>query len=366
MTNGNDILQPMPVQTIDTTSFLDLARSYPVFDVRSPGEFAHAHIPGALSLPLFTDEQRSEIGTTYRQVSREDAIKAGLRYFGPNMENMVVLVEQALKRAKQQDKTVLVHCWRGGMRSGAVAWLLGFYGFDVYLLGGGYKAYRNHVLSRFAQPFRLNVIGGYTGSGKTQVLHELEKRKEAVIDLEKLAGHKGSAFGSLNRDPQPTQEQFENDLHHALSVFDTGQDDAPGQLRSIWIENESQRIGAVNIPGSFHQCMQASPLYVLDIPFGERLSFITESYGKADKEKLVNAIIRIGKKLGGLDTKNAINFLLENNIRESFRILLRYYDKRYSEASDKNERKPQVIASSHIDAAGIADRLLHLSSQIPT
>ena len=220
----------MPIQKITIEEFLILAGKHPVFDVRSPGEYNHAHIPAAFSLPLFSDEERKQVGTAYKQQSREAAIKIGLDYFGVKMRKMVEEAEKlivngySLIENKQQtsneqrtmNNIVLVHCWRGGMRSAAVAWLLDLYGFKVYTLVGGYKAYRKWVLAQFEKNYNFNIIGGYTGSGKTLLLHELFKQNKTVIDLEALANHKGSAFGALGEKPQPKQEMFENMLAESL------------------------------------------------------------------------------------------------------------------------------------------------------
>lgn len=161
----------MAVRKTGVEDFLELAKSYPVLDVRSPGEYAHAHIPGAISFPLFSDEERKVVGTSYKQTSRESAIKIGLDYFGPKMRPMVELVEaitesQLTSTDKPASRTILVHCWRGGMRSGAVAWLLDLYGFNVYTLAGGYKKFRNWVIEIYSQPVLLKILGGFTGSGK--------------------------------------------------------------------------------------------------------------------------------------------------------------------------------------------------------
>ncbi|MES2779547.1 MAG: tRNA 2-selenouridine(34) synthase MnmH [Bacteroidota bacterium] len=341
----------MPAQKVGITEFLTLGKHYPVLDVRSPSEYAYAHIPGAHSFPIFDDAQRKEIGTTYKQVSREDAIKIGLKYFGPNMLAFVEKAETILKQYKVPDKKLLVHCWRGGMRSGAMAWLLNFYGFEVYLLEGGYKNYRHWVLQQLDLPFRFIALGGFTGSGKTEVLHELSKQGKQIIDLERIASHKGSAFGSMGMNEQPSQEYFENILVAALQPFYHLNDDDPFfQEHPIWIENESRRIGLINLTEQFYNRLQEAPLFALDIPFEERLNFIVEGYGKFDKEKLVNAIIRIQKRLGGLDTKNAINFLLENDIYSCFRILLSYYDKQYTQAMEKSNRAIQLMPAPKVDA----------------
>jgi len=365
----------MPAERIHIEQFLELAKRHPVIDVRSPAEYHHAHIPGALSLPLFTDEERKIVGTTYKQESREAAIKAGLDFFGPKMRKMVEEVEAVGSRQStvhspqstvdspqsavddsqykgsdsrfttHDSRIILVHCWRGGMRSGAVSWLLDMYGFKVYTLIGGYKKFRHYVLDTFRQPFRLKILGGYTGSGKTELLHALKKKGENVVDLEAIAGHKGSAFGNIGLPPQPTQEMFENRLAMELRKSIGNRQWAINGDHSlltihhspIWLEDESQRIGQVNIPGDLWHTMRSSPVYFLDIPFEERLKHITEEYGRLDKQKVIDAIGRIKEKLGGLNAKIAVQLLEEGNTLESFRILLNYYDKFYLKALHNRE-----------------------------
>jgi tRNA 2-selenouridine synthase len=335
----------MAVERIHIEKFLALAKEHPVIDVRSPGEYNHAHIPGAYSMPLFSDEERKVVGTTYKQQSREKAIKVGLDYFGPKMRKMVEEAEGISKKVlgieeehsgKQvqipNSKILLIYCWRGGMRSGAVSWLLDMYGFKVYTLAGGYKSFRNYILDTFKQSFHFNIIGGYTGSGKTETLKALQEKGAAVIDLEGLANHKGSAFGNIGMPKQPTQEMFENRLGCELRAmsYEPATSKAPFRgLGGIWLEDESQRIGLVNIPHELWKTMRQSPVYFLDIPFEERLKHITEEYGQLDQQKLIEAIGRIKEKLGGLNAKTAIQLLEEGNTPESFRILLKYYDKFY-------------------------------------
>ena len=335
------------IQKITIEEFLSLAKQYPVLDVRSPGEYIHAHIPTAYSLPLFTDEERKQVGTAYKQQSREAAIKIGLDYFGVKMKAMVEQAESLVQSHKSGVKpalnselrtpnSVLVHCWRGGMRSAAVAWLLDLYGFKVYLLVGGYKAYRTWVLAQFEKDYNFNIIGGFTGSGKTLLVHELIKQNKKVIDLEALANHKGSAFGAIENMPQPGQEMFENLLGEALFVagysLSGGSDSGTindQRSTSIYLEDESQRIGNLQIPMPLWYTMRKAPVFFMDIPFEERLNYITEEYGKQRKDYLNDAIQRIQKRLGGLETKNALNFLEQDDYKECFRILLTYYDKWY-------------------------------------
>lgn len=326
----------MAIEKIHIDDFLTLAKQHPVLDVRSPGEFNHAHIPGASSLHLFTDEERKVVGTIYKQQSREQAIKTGLDYFGVKMRKMVEEAEALAvshkplannnstnpQPAATNSKTVLVHCWRGGMRSAGVAWLLDLYGFKVYTLIGGYKQFRKWVLEQFEKQYPFQVLGGYTGSGKTYVLGSLKKHGEVVVDLEELAHHKGSAFGNLGMPKQPSQEMFENKL--SLALFSSAQ-----QQKPVWVEDESQRIGDINIPINLWRQIRVKPLFFLDIPFEERLKHIVAEYGQQEKEKLEGAILRIKKRLGGLETKEAVNALLEERMEDCFRILLAYYDKCY-------------------------------------
>ncbi len=370
----------MPVQKITIEDFLQLSKLYPVFDVRSPGEYTHAHIPNALSLPLFTDEERKIVGTTYKQQSREAAIKIGLDFFGVKMRGMVEEAEKIMANFVQNnsnpnpDKTnsggleVLIHCWRGGMRSAGVAWLLDLYGFKVYTLAGGYKAYRKWVLAQFDKQYQFKIIGGYTGSGKTLVLQELRHQHQQIIDLEALANHKGSAFGALGENPQPKQEMFENLLAESLSDIcltlaeeNCLQNNNEQLSSTIWLEDESQRIGNLQIPMPLWYTMRKSPVYFLDIPFKERLNYLTEAYGKFEKEKLVTAIMRIQKRLGGMETKNAINYLLENKCKECFCILLTYYDKWYSKGLQNRENLSDLlnkITCFTVDTANNTQNLL--------
>jgi len=332
---------------------------YLIIDVRSPGEFAHAHIPSAFSLPLFTDEERAAIGTTYKQESRAAAIKLGLPFFGTKMQNMIEQVEgwsTIYEKINGKKPTILVHCWRGGMRSAAVAWLLDLYGFKTEQLNDGYKAYRNWVLAQFEKNYSMKVLGGFTGSGKTEILLQLQKSKLPVVDLEGLANHKGSAFGALGQNEQASQEQFENNLAETLS-------NTSAAHPYFWIEDESQRIGTNMLPITFFKNMRNSICYFIDIPFDARLQFIVQAYGKFAVTDLIAATLRIQKRLGGLETKTAVNLLVENNIEGAFSILLKYYDKVYLKNIENAaipKFKTEKIVASEVDSIHNAGLLMHL------
>lgn len=339
----------MAIEKIQVDRFLELGKKIPVLDVRSPAEYEHAHIPGAHNLPLFSNDERKQVGTAYKQQSREAAIKMGLDFFGPKMRSMVEMAESWVGSATPGSKQVLVHCWRGGMRSVGVAWLLDLYGFKVYTLSGGYKSYRHWIIESFSHHFFLQVLGGYTGSGKTQVLAALKNKGAAVIDLEQLACHKGSAFGNIGMPPQPSQEMFENLLGQELRKFMPGAND---QAEPIWVEDESQRIGPVNVPHEFWNTMQQSPLFFIDVPFEERLKQIMHEYGDLDRERIANAIMRLKKRLGGLETKMVLEHLAGGDIGSCFRILLKYYDKSYRKALEKRKGAGNLMMTT-LDCATV-------------
>ncbi|WP_139924748.1 tRNA 2-selenouridine(34) synthase MnmH [Hymenobacter sp. DG01] len=297
--------------------FLQGPAEVPILDVRAPVEYTQGHIPGALSFPLFSDEERARIGTTYKQMSQEKAVLLGLDFFGPRMSQMVKLAQKLAPH-----KQVRLHCWRGGMRSGAVLWLLELAGFQVQLLNKGYKDYRQWVLQEFGKARALLVLGGLTGSGKTDVLQALAAAGQPVLDLEGLASHKGSAFGSIGLPAQPTQEQFENDLAAMLATLPTA--------TPTWVEDESRTIGSVHVPPPLFAQLHAAPLLVLEIPRTVRVRKLAEEYGRHDPAALAASILKIRKRLGGLATKEALAAIGEDDMEKMVSIVLDYYDRTYS------------------------------------
>jgi tRNA 2-selenouridine synthase len=215
------------------------------------------------------------------------------------------------------------------------------------VLKGGYKAFRNWVLAQFEKSYSFKILGGYTGSGKTDILKELQRKGKAVIDLEGLANHKGSAFGTLGQKAQPAQEMFENLL--AIELWKSGNENTNNEAHpkinnpEIWLEDESRNIGVLNIPKIMWEQIRDSNLYFLEIPFEERLNYIVTSYGDFDKKDLVTSIMKIQKKLGGAETKNAINFLFENKVSECFAILLKHYDKLYAKSLNNRENIEVIL-----------------------
>lgn len=331
---------------IHIDEFLRLQEKYPVVDVRAPLEFDQGHIPGARSIPLFSDQERKEVGTAYKQVNREAAMYLGLEFVGKKMVDLAREGERACGR----ERTLLVHCWRGGMRSSSMAWLFETIGLKCYLLEGGYKAYRREVQRSFSDEIELIVVGGRTGSGKTEILDRLRKKGEQVIDLEGLAHHKGSAFGALGEEPQPTTEQFENDLHRVLASLDPS--------RPVWIEDESRNVGRCVVPGELYERMKRSRIIFLDIDRELRAGHLVRHYAGYAPGELKACIEKISRKLGGDRTRQAIESVERADFRETARITLAYYDKAYMFSLQKNHPGHEVLESKSIDPEENAGRLM--------
>jgi tRNA 2-selenouridine synthase len=316
------------MRSLPVEDFMPLVGDFPVFDVRTPAEYAAGHIPGAINLPLFTNEERVIVGTIYKQQGREPAIKKGLELVGPKMRSFIEQVEEVTPNG-----TILTYCWRGGMRSGSMAWLLSMYGYDVVTLKRGYKAFRNWAIERFGEKRNIFILGGSTGSAKTQILLELGQIGEQVIDLEGLAAHKGSAFGWINEPQAPTQEQFENMLAMQWNALDLS--------RAVWLEDESRTIGKKVIPENVWLQMRSSPVIYANIPVEERVDFLVKTYGSYKGEDLEESILKIEKRLGNETAWQAIYALQDGNLAETARLLLIYYDKAYSHGLSK--RDPETI-----------------------
>ncbi len=314
------------MQRFSPQEFLFHAQKQAVIDVRSPKEFAQGHILTAYNMPLFSDEERAVVGTLYKQQGKEMALLKGLDFVGVKMS---AFIKQALKIAP--NKQILLHCWRGGMRSESVAMLLQYAGFEVNLLKGGYKAYRQYVLESFAQPYILQVLGGKTGVGKTEILKELEKLGEQVLDLEGIASHKGSAFGHLAQAPQPTVEQFENALFHQFMACDFE--------RPIWVESESRSIGRVFIPQDFWEKMETAAFFLVEMPENLRIERLVKEYAAADSAEIEVCLEKISRKLGGVAYQQALTAFREGDASMATEIVLHYYDKTYQHSQTKRQAK---------------------------
>lgn len=336
------------IKALSTDEFLALIQQEDavVVDVRTPLEYSKGYIPGAINLPLFSDEERVIVGTVYKEKGQQPAILKGLELVGPRLKG---LTEQAAGLA--QNNTLILHCWRGGLRSSSVAWLLNLYGLNVMTLRGGYKFFRRAVLSAPDLQRNYLILGGRTGSGKTEILNHLARCGEQVIDLEQLARHKGSSFGSIGEKPAISQEQFENELGLALLKTDPG--------KRIWLEDESRTIGKKVLPVKLWEQMQAAHVKCIELPFEVRIDYLLGIYGGYDKKELEEALLRISRRLGGMQTKEALQALQEGDLRTTCGICLRYYDKTYDHGMSKREPHTVERFSARVfDPSGIAGALV--------
>jgi tRNA 2-selenouridine synthase len=341
-----DSAAPLPAK-----DFWRQSRGETVLDVRSPGEFQKGHIPGAINLPLFDDEQRATIGTIYKNSGRDDAVLRGLAFVGPKLAELAKFARHRCTGSK-----AFVHCWRGGMRSQSMKWLLDTAGLTPRILDGGYKSFRQLAHNKFEEPAPLRVISGLTGAGKTRVLDLLTAAGEHVIDLEGLANHRGSAFGSIGQPNQPTTEQFENDLFAEL--------DRCRNAERIWIEDEGNRLGGVVVPPPFIQHLKDSPAIFLESSPAKRVEYLMIDYGDLDPQLLIASVQMIRKRLGFDLAEEASQAIQAGNIKRAIEIVLAYYDRTYLHAAAKHTRTDmQNLAIDDLADQQIVDQLLALASK---
>ena len=326
--------------------FFQLREKQPVVDVRSQGEFAAGHIPGAINIPLLTDQERVIVGTAFKHRGQRVAIKEGFRLVGPRLEAMISESEKVAG-----GNELLVHCWRGGMRSENFCQYMQMAGIKSQALGGGYKSYRHAALDSFRLPLQLILLAGCTGSGKSEVLRALMAKGEQVLDLEALASHKGSAFGGLLLPPQPTTEQFQNDMFEALLKFDPS--------RRVWVEDESIAIGKIFLPADFWVQMSQGPIIQMEVSKEIRTKRLVDEYGPADRQEFLLLMTKVTKKLGGQNFQLAKEKLLNGDMASTIDILLTYYDKAYLESMiRRQDRIGFRVSWKGINVNQFADELI--------
>ena len=326
--------------------------SIPIIDVRTPAEFQQGHIPNALNIPIFSNEERVKVGTNYKQQGKDTAILVGLEFVGPKLRNFV----KSAKKIATNNKLIL-YCWRGGMRSKSMAWLFDFAGIEVLLIKGGYKAYRNFILESFEKPAKIIVLGGKTGSGKSEILRKINDAGEQFIDLEGIANHKGSAFGALGQNPQPSTEYFENLLYEEWRKIDLSQ--------PLWLEDESMNVGQVAIPRPLFQQIRNAFVFNIDVDKQTRIKRLVDEYASFDTEDLSLIINRIAKRLGGLNTKLSLEALHESDFAKVADLTLSYYDKAYLFGLSKREQtKVKTIKVEDYNHEALVEKLIQLSKEL--
>lgn len=342
----------MTAPQLNIQDFLIQSQNQLIIDVRSPVEYKKGHIFGAVNIPLFEDTERAEIGTLYKQQGKETAVTRGLEIVSPKMVSFVTQAKQLSK-----NRQAFVYCFRGGMRSNSFSWLLNTSGMQTSILKGGYKMYRRHVLSCFDQAKKLILLGGKTGSGKTEVLKYLQHQNWCqMVDIEKIAHHKGSAFGAIHEQEQNPQQIFENELFQSFSNLDLSQ--------KILLENESQNIGFNHIPHALWQQMRKAPVIRLEIPFEWRVQKLLQDYTTSDIHLLKQAILKISQQLGPQYTQHCLKLLDEGNLEDVAVMSLQYYDKAYEYSRKKYLQNEIIIESDTIEADVNAQKVLHVLNQL--
>lgn len=327
-------LSHMSVETLEPEAFFNAPGA--LIDVRSPGEYAQGHFPGAFNLPLFSNDERALVGTTYKQDGHVPAVQQGLELVGPKLGSFAKEGHALAERG-----CLKLYCWRGGMRSASMAWLMKTAGLQAVCLKGGYKAFRSWVLTERQPMHGLRVIGGLTGCGKTRMLQSLKKRGAQVLDLEALASHRGSSYGSLGISQQPTNEQFENMIAWEGRLFDWA--------KPVWVEDESRLIGSCKVPDALFAAMRKAPLYIIEKPTEERLDCLVNDYSACAPALLIECTQRLAKKLGSARTNEIISLIASGELRQGMRLMLDYYDSAYQHALSRREKVHRAEAGSWTD-----------------
>jgi tRNA 2-selenouridine synthase len=329
-----------------------LAEFDAIVDARSPSEYADDHIPGAINCPVLDDEQRARVGTLYKQVSPFEARKVGAPLVAHNIARHI----ETLFLDKPKDWRPLLYCWRGGKRSGAFQHILREIGWDAHRLEGGYKVWRQQVVANLAAlpgQFSFRVISGATGSAKSRILEALAAQGAQILHLEAMAAHKGSVLGNLPHEPQPSQRAFETRLHSALTALD--------RQRPVFVEAESRRIGAVQLPNELVDIIRAAPCVRVEATIGARVDFLLRDYAyfPADPRWLAEQLGR----LRGLQSNETLARWLVLVEAGDFRTLVtqlleQHYDPLYQRSQARNYRDFQdalTVSSDDLGEAGIAE-----------
>lgn len=329
-----------------------------IIDVRSPSEFAEDHIPGAINCPVLDDEQRIQVGTLYKQVNTFEAKKIGAALVAKNIAHHI----ETQFLDKPRDWKPLIYCWRGGNRSGAMAHIFAKIGWPTIQLEGGYKAYRQHVNTAFAelpQHFELQVLCGKTGCGKSRLLQVLTLEGAQVLDLEKLAAHRGSVLGNLPSEPQPSQKMFESRIWDLLRGFDKN--------RPVFVESESKKVGSLRVPDALMEKMRSSPCISLTLSRENRVELLQEDYAHfIENPAVLNTQLSCLVGLHGHEKINRWHAMALSGQTTTLvdELLTEHYDPAYLRSIERNFSlfsQAQILALDDISKSSFLDAAKRLN-----
>ena len=316
----------------------------PIIDIRSPIEFSQGHWPRSTNIPLFSNKERELVGITYKEKGQKQALAIGIKLIIPKLTSLKASIELVNNSIQTENKTskqkhLRIYCWRGGLRSTSLVWLCNILGFNAIKLEGGYKSYRRWVLDQFNKDWGIHLIGGKTGTGKTNLLKALSQKGISTIDLEGLANHRGSSFGSMGKPLQPSCEHYENLLAESLNNLNKT------SKGFIWLEDESPNLGNCRIPNGLIKQMKVAPLVEISRSKNERVEELISVYSNYSQEELSQATLRIKNRLGPQRTKIALDAISDKKWEVACKAILDYYDKCYEYQLEKITSKEKVNLS---------------------
>jgi len=317
-------------------------------DVRSPDEFAKDAIPSAVNVPILDNEQRAQVGRIYQELGPKEARFLAIKLVSPLLPEKIKTIGDL-----SAGKTIVVYCWRGGMRSKAMCEFLNLAGFPTLRLAGGYKSYRRYINNYFNDPpnFNFIVLYGLTGVGKTEILEQLSIKGIPALNLEALAKHRGSVFGGIGLPNQPSQKKFETELYSVLNQHQASQ--------YIFVEGESRKIGKLFIPEKIYAAILKGKKILLLDSIHNRVNRIIKEYmveSKHSIQEFETAIVSLQKRIGNSKTQELLEFLHTENYAELVKeLLISYYDKLY-----RHPDNPNIEYDYCINGANIEDAVLQL------
>lgn len=317
-------------------------KSYILIDARSPKEFMDSPIPGAVNIPALLDDERVEVGTAYVRVSTERAKEIGIEKISKRLPEIFKEINDL---SKKYDKLVF-YCARGGMRSSSLEAIFYALKYKTLKLEGGYKAYRNYIMDRLPEEnkeVKYVVLHGRTGVGKTKILEKLSEKGYSVMDLEKMADHKGSFFGGLCEKKKQSQKRLESEIYEKISDEKT---------KYVIVESESKRIGDIYLPEEVYSSILNGCHLLVDTSMENRVKIIMEDYASASKEELKSCLDKVGRYISKERYEEYSNLLEDGKLDKLSEILMeKYYDPLYDQSINKYDYEDEIFYKTIDEAA---------------